>query len=242
MKVHIKSSNTDLVFGLGTFVAECSSKAIADHGYFAVGFSGGSAATLICESFQQKELSESVDWSKWKIFFCDERYVDLSHSDSNFKAINDGLVIKQSGILHDNIYKMNKLNSVAEAAADYEVQMKTLFHTDNFPCFDLLVLGMGPDGHICSLFPNHKLLNEELKWVSYLEDSPKPPLQRITFTLNVVNNARNVLFVATGESKAEKLKDVIENESTEFIPASLVKPKHGNVHWFIDTAAASLLS
>ncbi|XP_002158992.1 uncharacterized protein LOC100209508 isoform X1 [Hydra vulgaris] len=242
MKLHVKSSTTDLSFAFAKFLIECSSKAISDHGYFAVGFSGGSAATMVCECFKQAEFSESVDWSKWKIFICDERYVDLSDPDSNFKSIYDGLIVKHSSILQENVFKMNKLSSLEEAALDYEEQMKTVFVTDGFPCFDLLVLGMGPDGHICSLFPNHELLNEESKWVSYLDDSPKPPPQRITFTLNVVNNASCVLFVVTGESKAEKVKEIVENPPTRSIPASLVKPIHKNVHWFMDTAAASLLS
>lgn len=238
---YILETNEEFIEKLGQFVVDCSKEAIDDHDYFSIAFSGGSAATKICSAFENEKFSRSTEWSKWKVFFCDERYVDLDHPDSNFKAINDGLLKKNLDILPDNIFPLKKTGDISKDAGHYETNMRSVFEGQNFPKIDLVVLGMGPDGHICSLFPNHPLLNEEKKWIAYLEDSPKPPPLRITFTLNVVNNSSNVIFVTTGEGKAENIKKAIEEKPSGDIPASLVKPKNGKLYWFMDKGASSLL-
>lgn len=110
-----------------------------------------------------------------------------------------------------------------------------------FPVFDLLLLGVGPDGHTCSLFPDHPLLDENVGWVAYIGDSPKPPPRRITFTLPVVNHAHNIAFVATGEGKQDVLKEIIENSESK-LPSALVKPVTGKLYWFLDDAAATKLT
>ena len=238
---HIHSSNDDFSKSLGAFLNDCSSKAIEDHGFFTIAFSGGSAATKVCECYDRTDVSCAVDFSKWKIFFCDERFVSLDHSDSNFKTINDGLLKKHPQFINENIFMLNKCGGVADAAKDYGAKLRSIFPNKTLPEFDLIILGMGPDGHICSLFPNHKLLDEKLKWIGSVDDSPKPPPQRITFTLDVVNSAKTIAFITLGESKASNIHKAIECEPTREIPASLVKPTNGSVHWFMDMAASSLL-
>jgi 6-phosphogluconolactonase len=107
-----------------------------------------------------------------------------------------------------------------------------------FPVFDLILLGMGPDGHTCSLFPGHELLSESDRWVAYLDDSPKPPAKRITFTYPVINHAYRVAFVVSGESKQDMLHSVLD-EPEEGLPCSRVRPASpGLVFWFADAAAA----
>lgn len=238
---HILETNDQFLNKLGQFVVDCSLEAVNDHGYFSIAFSGGSAATKICAAFENEKFSNSTDWSRWKIFFCDERYVALDDPDSNYKAINDGLIKKHPGVIESNVFTLNKTGNISMDAEDYESKMHCVFPDQEFPKIDLIVLGMGPDGHICSLFPNHALLNEEKKWIGFLEDSPKPPQQRITFTLNVVNNGRNVIFITTGEGKAENIKKAIMEAPSGEVPASLVKPKDGTLHWFMDKGASSLL-
>lgn len=238
---HILETDTEFLEKLGQFIVDCSLQAVSDHGYFSIAFSGGSAATKICAAFEHEKFNKATDWSKWKIFFCDERYVELDHPDSNYKAINDGLVKKHSNIRQENIFTLNKTGNISKDAEDYESKMRGVFSDQVFPKIDVIVLGMGPDGHICSLFPNHLLLKEERKWIGFLEDSPKPPSQRITFTLNVVNNGCNVLFITTGEGKAENVKKAIKEQPSENIPASLVNPKNGVLHWFMDKGASGLL-
>eukprot|EP01126_Amoeba_proteus_P033952 TRINITY_DN3359_c0_g1_i2.p1 TRINITY_DN3359_c0_g1~~TRINITY_DN3359_c0_g1_i2.p1 ORF type:complete len:108 (-),score=24.22 TRINITY_DN3359_c0_g1_i2:112-435(-) len=102
---------------------------------------------------------------------------------------------------------------------------------------------MGPDGHTASLFPHHPLLEEKLKWVAAINNSPKPPPERITFTLPLINNAKNVAFVVTGEAKKEKLAKILNKEAVPEgeIPSRLVQPIHGKLDWFVDRAAAQLV-
>lgn len=104
------------------------------------------------------------------------------------------------------IYLCNVYFTADEAAKDYIKKMSVFFPPDSIPKFDLLLLGMGPDGHTCSLFPNHRLLEETSLWVSSIKDSPKPPPSRITLTFPVINNARACVFAATGSSKKEMVK------------------------------------
>lgn len=108
------------------------------------------------------------------------------------------------------------------------------------PVFDAILLGMGPDGHTASLFPGHPLssFSAATPWVKHISDSPKPPPSRVTFTLPVLNAARNVVFVCTGDGKREAVKRVLELNDTE-VPSALVRPTAGKLRWFLDAPAAS---
>ena len=141
------------------------------------------------------------------------------------------------------MYKINAKVNLPEAADDYTSKIKSVHTGDGLPVFDMLLLGMGPDGHTCSLFPGHPLLKETQRVVGYLSDSPKPPPSRITLTLPVVNNARCVLFVVLGGSKAIPASKALDlNKSVDdddMPPAGKVRPTHGELHWFMDEPAAA---
>lgn len=163
-------------------------------------------------------------------------------------------------IPRDQIYTIDSVDDSSKAAKIYEDQLRNVFGEPDVPTFDLILLGMGPDGHTCSLFPDHPLLLEKTKWVARIQDSPKPPAERITLTLPVVNNARHVrpviaygrllivvlqvAFVVTGTNKAETLQAILQNEKTveaQKLPAGMIQPRQGKVEWFLDAAAASKL-
>ena len=168
-------------------------------------------------------------------------FILSTDKDSNYNSLKTGFFNKVS-IPDNQIYSINADLPPQEAASDYEAKMKSLFGNVDFPKFDVLVLGMGPDGHICSLFPNHGLLDVNDHWVAWVDDSPKPPPKRITMTLPVLNNARNVCFTVTGASKTEMVKRVHATPLDRNVPASMVDTKQGNVHWFMDVNAARLLT
>ncbi|PIM97012.1 6-phosphogluconolactonase [Handroanthus impetiginosus] len=149
------------------------------------------------------------------------------------------------------MHSINDTVTAEQAAEDYEFLIRQLVRTrvinvseiNDCPKFDLVLLGMGPDGHIASLFPNHSVLNEKDQWVTFITDSPKPPPERITFTFPVINSASNVAVVVTGSSKAEAAHLAIDDIGPDSpqLPARMVQPIKGKLVWFLDAAAASRL-
>lgn len=167
----------------------------------------------------------------------------LDHEDSNHKLCMEVLfskvAIPSENIHHIDPSHLNDLEALADA---YESQLILEFASKDsarFPVFDLILLGIGPDGHTASLFPGHPLLVEEGRWVAYLDDSPKPPPKRITLTYPVINHASKVAFVATGEGKQDILAEIMDNPAKNSLPASRVGPAHGKLYWFVDDAASA---
>jgi 6-phosphogluconolactonase len=149
-----------------------------------------------------------------------------------------------TGIL-DTIEKLGvseRLEAYEELSDAYEQELIREFaqkDSARFPVFDLILLGVGPDGHAASLFPGHPLLAEEDRWVAYIDDSPKPPPGRITLTYPVINHASRVAFVATGKEKVDVLHTVLD-EPEVGLPASRVRPvSPGQLYWFTDDAAVA---
>lgn len=157
--------------------------------------------------------------------------------------------IFQVPIVHSHVHSINDSVSAEQAAEDYEFVIRQLVKTrvisvseiNDCPKFDLILLGMGPDGHVASIFPNHSVSSEKEQWVTFITDSPKPPPERITFTLPVINSASNVAVVATGAGKAEAARLATEGAGPGYLelPARMVRPVNGELVWFLDFAAAS---
>ncbi|KAG2208825.1 hypothetical protein INT46_006131 [Mucor plumbeus] len=225
--------------GLNSFVEKASRDSIAKHGYLSIAISGGSLPKIL-----SKELAynKNVEFNKWHIFWADERCVSHDDPDSNYLEVKKSLLDHIPQIPQENIYPINQAFAIAKdaenAATEYEQQLKKFFKNE-LPNFDLLLLGMGPDGHCCSLFPGHPLLNEQTRWVAPITDSPKPPPERITLTYPVVNNSQMVVFVTAGEGKKDMVQQIIEQPEKN-LPCQRVKPV-GKVYWFIDHGAASKL-
>lgn len=156
-------------------------------------------------------------------------------------------------ILNGHVYSINDNATVEEAATDYEFAIRQLVkvrtigvsESNDCPKFDLVLLNIGPDGHVASLFPNHPALELKNDWVTYITDSPEPPPERITFTLPVINSASSIAIVATGEDRANavsfSISDYQEGLDAKAIPARMVQPIDGKLVWFLDEAAASSL-
>jgi len=228
-----------LVDNLAAFVSKAQKDAIEKKDRFTIALSGGSLPKLL------KGLIHipAIKWDKWQVFYVDERIVPLDHPDSNHALCMKEL-FSNTPLPENNIHTIDYTlqNDLDELCDDYESQLIREFaqkDSARFPVFDLILLGMGPDGHTASLFPGHELLSESDRWVAYLEDSPKPPPRRITLTYPVINHASRVAFVATGAGKVDTLRTILDHPE-EGLPSSRVKPvQPGQLYWFVDEAAAA---
>lgn len=233
---------------LRSYVISAQKAGIDRHGSFKVAVSGGSlpktlAAALLTPS---KGPEDVVDWTKWEIFFADERAVPLDHADSNYALLKAELLDKLPADAQPAVKPIDvtHLDDTQELADQYEKTLVASFASRDsvrLPIFDLLLLGCGPDGHTCSLFPGHELLRETDAWVAPIEDSPKPPPRRITLTLPVVSVAVRVAFVATGAGKKDIMREIFD--ATSGLPCTLVNEAVGErCSWFVDEPAVEGVS
>ena len=242
--IHVSQAKTDISGALASKVAELAEQAIREHRRFTVALSGGSLMDILCPALVSDPLRSRIDWTAWEVFWADERCVPLENPESNFAAAKM-LLFDHVSIPREQIHALEDSLEPAAAASAYQARLKEFFQPEasQLPRFDLILLGMGQDGHTASLFPGHELLHEEQKWVAPIFDAPKPPPQRITLTLPVINHAREVIFVVAGEGKAQPLQAVFDVQSSDHRPpAALVNPTRGNVTWFVDSAAAKNLT
>ncbi|KAJ5937307.1 6-phosphogluconolactonase [Penicillium verhagenii] len=223
-------STSTLAEQLRPYVLSSQNAALARHGSFRVAVSGGSLPTF----------------SKWHIFFADERAVPLDHVDSNYRLLQEELLNKIPAELGaPTVYPINeeavKKDDTQELADLYQEDLMRVFAAKDSvktPIFDLILLGCGPDGHTCSLFPGHDLLREKDAWVAPETNSPKPPPKRITLTLPVVTAAIHIAFVATGAGKKDIMKEIFDSEAGRSLPSALVNQGGGEkVSWFTDHPA-----
>lgn len=236
-----------LAQSLRTYILQCQTAGLERHGAFKVAVSGGSlpktlAMALLGPSNGSDE--DTVDFTKWEIFFADERAVPLDHQDSNYRLLKDELldkIPKNMGQPTVHAVDVKYLDDVQEMADQYQEELMRSFAAKDsvkLPIFDLLLLGCGPDGHTCSLFPNHELLRESDAWVAPIEDSPKPPAKRITLSLPVVTHGVKIAFVATGAGKKEIMKQILDTEGGRSLPCGLVNEGGAErVSWFTDSSA-----
>lgn len=211
--------------------------------YVTIGLTGGSLIKLLSAGVNKKRESFLKYSSKLKFFFADERFVSFTDVESTYKSYLDLNFFNDLNIPQENIYPINpNLSDVQQCADDYERLLKPLLNTSTNG-FDILILGLGPDGHICSLFPGHELFTNKThtRVVMPISDSPKPPPNRVTLTLPIVNNSTHAFFCTYGESKAAILNKIIK-ERDQSLPAACVQLKNeSQVIWFLDKQAASKL-
>jgi len=221
---------------------ESAAAAVEERSQFTLVLSGGSTPLKLFSLLADPYYRNRISWQKTYVFWGDERCVPPTHLDSNYRAANEALLAK-SGIPDSHVFRIpGEMESPQEAARSYQDALRTFFNLDkSLPQFDFIFLGVGEDGHTASLFPGTPALKEHTKWVT-AQRVEKLNADRITLTLPLINNARRIVFLCRGASKAEILKEIFrEDRPQDRFPAQLVNPVKGELIWLVDKAAASKL-
>jgi len=224
------------------FVTQATATVRAN-GRFTVALSGGSTPKSLF-SLLASTFRDQLPWDKMFFFWGDERHVPPDHPESNYRMAYEALLSKVP-VPAENVFRVPAENpDASQAAADYEQTLRKFFELSpgTFPRLDLILLGMGPDGHTASLFPGTSGLREKSRLVvaNWVE---KFKAYRITFTLPVLNNAAVVTFLVGGADKAETVREVLEgSQPAELFPSKLIHPTNGRLMWMLDQAAAAALS
>lgn len=216
---------------------ELSANAVADRGVFTLALSGGSTPKILYALLAKDPAFATFPWAKTQLFFGDERHVPPDDKESNYHMTKESLL--STGLVPaENVHRVfAELGDAAQAAAEYEAEIRRHFTGDEVPRFDVVLLGMGPDGHTASLFPGSAGLEEKEKWVisNWVE---KFKTDRITFTYPLLNAARVVLLLVAGADKAPMIKNVLGQARGEY-PVERVQPTDGVKVWMLDEAAAA---
>jgi len=225
-------------------VVQGANQAVAERGRFTIALSGGSTPKNLYNLLATNALN-TLPWDRMFFFWGDERHVPPTDPESNYRMVSEAMLSKVP-VPAANVFRVPTENPDAAAAAEaYEKTLRKVFQIgeQGVPRFDLILLGLGPDGHTASLFPGSAALREKARifvanWVEKLKT------HRLTLTLPVLNAGRTVAFLVSGTDKATVLRTVLEDSSAsgEQYPAKLVKPSDGELIWFLDRAAASALS
>jgi 6-phosphogluconolactonase len=230
-----------LVFSVAERIAELTKAIQKSKGYFAIALSGGSTPKPLYEALATPPLSYKIPWNYGYFFLVDERCVPETNNESNFKMIFESMLSKVP-LMETNMFPVHFQDVDPErAATDYEERITEAFKLapGAFPVFDIVLLGLGDDGHTASLFPGSDALKETSRTVvaNYVD---KFSHHRITLTPPVINNASHVYFLVSGQSKAEIVADVLCGKQS--YPANLIHPTTGELEWYLDKEAASLLN
>jgi 6-phosphogluconolactonase len=203
-----------------------------------VALSGGSTPKAIFKYLSEK-YGTSLNFPNLHFWWGDDRCVPPSHDDSNFKWANE-LWLSPTGFSNAQIHRIKGENNPEKEAKRYSEEIKQFVPAENkWPVFDLIVLGLGEDGHTASIFPNQMELLES-NHICEIATHPQSGQKRVTFTGHLINNAKNAIFLATGSSKAEKVKQVIDERDLS-LPATHIKPAKGKLTWWVDNDAAEFI-
>jgi 6-phosphogluconolactonase len=221
-------------------IVELAQAAIDARGAFSIALSGGSTPRELHRRLASAPLVSQLDWSRVHVFFGDERCVPPDHPDSNYRMADETLLTHVT-VPQAHVHRMRGELPPEEAAALYEQALRAFFAGEP-PRLDLILLGMGDNGHTASLFPGLQAVHEQTRWV-VAEYVAEVGMWRITLTPVVLNLAREVLFLVAGSGKAAMLRQVLEGPfAPDERPAQIVRPSPGEVTWLVDAPAAADLS
>ena len=222
------------------FFLKLAEQSIKESGRFTVALSGGSTPQPLYQNLSSKRRQHKLDWGKTHLFWGDERCVPPDHPDSNYRMARE-ILLSQIEVPERNIHRVPTEMDPRMAAFSYEERLRAFFK-DPLPQFDLVLLGMGDDGHTASLFPHSAGLNEEERWF-IANFAPERETWRLTLTKNAINAARNIAVLVAGSSKAGMLSKVLEGDyEPAEKPIQLISPTAGKMTWFVDQDAAQGLS
>ena len=204
--------------------------------HFSVALSGGSTPKILFQLWVE-EYHDLIDWSKIHFFWGDERCVPPTHEESNY-GVAKALLFDRVSVPAENIHRIKGEDDPASEAKRYAIEIDD--NTDeinDLPAFDLIILGMGDDGHTASIFP-HQIELLAANQLVVTANHPQSGQKRISFSGQLINNAKEVAFLVTGQKKKEKVRAILNKQSgAKAYPASHIKPRSGELHWFIDRAA-----
>ncbi|MDF2634812.1 MAG: 6-phosphogluconolactonase [Pelosinus sp.] len=229
---------------LGAAVAELFLKkaclAVAERGRFIVSLAGGQTPRVIYEILGKPPYSKQVPWENVHIFWGDERYVPADDIRSNQLMAREAF-LDHVPIPQEQIHPVLCKTSPRQAAEEYEQVIASTFLQEQ-PQFDFIFLGLGGDGHTASLFPHTSVLNERNHWVGHIY-VPEQDSHRVTLTAPLINQAKTIVFLVTGDGKAEIVHEVLEGpKDFQRLPSQMIAPQQGELYWFMDTGASKLLS
>jgi 6-phosphogluconolactonase len=228
------------IAGAAEFMVARAEEAITARGRWTVALAGGGTPKPIYQRLADAGYAQRIDWQRVHVFFGDERCVPPEDNGSNYRMAREAL-LDFVPLPAENVHRLRGEDDPAVAALAYEQEIRRLFRTSALPAFDLICLGMGENGHTASLFPGTAALREGARWVvpQYVEVMQT---WRVTMTAPLINAAHHVAFFVEGAGKAEMLQRVLHGPyDPDVLPAQLIQPASGNVHWLVDAAAAAQL-
>lgn len=243
--IHIAHDSQEWAQKAATLVHTASEDAIRSHGRCLIALSGGTTPRTLYETLTAPDWRERFDWSRIFFLFGDERCVPPDHPGSNFATAHSSL-FQPLGIAPDHIYRMKgEIPDPLDTAKEYEEVLRRLTHCaePDIPRIDIILLGLGEDGHTASLFPKTEALHEQTRAVT-VGHAPTGIFHRVTLSLGVLNQATVVLFLVSGPSKASVVRRILDpqNPSDRSLPAAMVSPEAGRLIWMLDHSAAAQLT
>jgi 6-phosphogluconolactonase len=240
VQVRVLGSTQELFRAAAQKFCDLGSRAIQDHGRFTVALSGGSTPRGLNHELVTN-FSSALPWNDVFFFWGDERHVPPDSRENNYRMANETLLSKLP-ISAGHVFRIpSEILDAGQAAEAYELTLRDFFRPapDSFPRFDFVLLGLGPDGHTASLFPGTCALEENQRWVvaNWVE---KLETFRITVTYPVLNHAASVMFLISGEDKAEMVRTALKDPAAS-LPCQKVEPVDGELMWYLDQAAAGML-
>jgi 6-phosphogluconolactonase len=241
-EIEVFSDANALIRAQAERITKVATEAIGARGRCLLALSGGSTPRPLYQLLASAPYASAIDWSRMHLFWGDERCVPPDHPDSNYRMTREAL-IDRVRLPPDNVHRIAGEDPPERAADAYERVLRGFFGPGDKPArsFDLTLLGLGPDGHTASIFPGTAATSEKSRWAMAVHVQRPRDMWRVTLTMVVLNASADVTFLVAGADKAARLREVVQarGERGPVLPAQLVQPSNGKLHWMVDAAAAA---